>query len=49
MNDILCRMNENKKIEEIKMIHLNYGREIRLHEEISSAYLEFQSVIDKYL
>lgn len=40
-------MNENRKIEEIKVINLNYGREIRVHEEISSAYLEFQSVIDK--
>lgn len=45
MNDIICRMNEETKNEEIKLIHLNFGREIRVHEEISSAYLEFQSVI----
>lgn len=45
MNQILCQMNVDKKTEEIKLVNLNFGREMRVHEEIMSAYLEFQNVL----
>lgn len=45
MNQILCQMKVDKKTEEIKLVNLSFGREMRVHEEIMSAYLEFQNVL----
>lgn len=45
MNQILCKKNETEREEAIKLMDLNIEREVRVHEEIISAYQEFQKVI----
>lgn len=47
MNEIVCRMKEDSKSEEIKIINSNVGREMRVHEEIILAYQEIQMVISR--
>lgn len=47
MNEIVCQMKEEEKLEKIKMVNLNVGREMRVHEEIILAYQEFQEVLLK--
>lgn len=44
-NQIRCENNETEREEAIKLINLNIEQEVRVNEEIITAYEEFQKVL----